>query len=42
MAAANTGLVEKPLTFTLPDLQRYEPMHQLVTLSCISNPVVAI
>ena len=34
-----TGLVEKPLTFTLPELQRYEPMHQFVTLSCISNPV---
>jgi DMSO/TMAO reductase YedYZ molybdopterin-dependent catalytic subunit len=34
-----TGLVDKPLTFTLPDLQRYEPMHQFVTLSCISNPV---
>jgi DMSO/TMAO reductase YedYZ molybdopterin-dependent catalytic subunit len=33
------GLVEKPLTFTLQDLQRYEPMHQFVTLSCISNPV---
>src|SRR5262249_31253986 len=33
------GLVEKPLTFTLEDLQRYEPMHQFVTLSCISNPV---
>ena len=34
-----TGLVEKPLTFTLPELQRYEPVHQFVTLSCISNPV---
>jgi DMSO/TMAO reductase YedYZ molybdopterin-dependent catalytic subunit len=33
------GLVEKPLAFTLQDLQRYEPMHQFVTLSCISNPV---
>jgi DMSO/TMAO reductase YedYZ molybdopterin-dependent catalytic subunit len=33
------GLVEKPLTFTRQDLQRYEPMHQFVTLSCISNPV---
>ena len=33
------GLVEKPLTFTLEDLQRYEPMHQFVTLSCISNPL---
>src|SRR5262249_54012947 len=34
-----TGLVEKPLAVTLQDLQRYEPMHQFVTLSCISNPV---
>jgi DMSO/TMAO reductase YedYZ molybdopterin-dependent catalytic subunit len=34
-----TGLVQKPLAFTLQDLQRYEPMHQFVTLSCISNPV---
>jgi DMSO/TMAO reductase YedYZ molybdopterin-dependent catalytic subunit len=33
------GLVENPAAFTLQDLQRYEPMHQLVTLSCISNPV---
>jgi DMSO/TMAO reductase YedYZ molybdopterin-dependent catalytic subunit len=33
------GLVEKPLTLTLQDLQRYEPTHQFVTLSCISNPV---
>jgi DMSO/TMAO reductase YedYZ molybdopterin-dependent catalytic subunit len=33
------GLVEKPVAFTLQDLERYEPMHQFVTLSCISNPV---
>jgi DMSO/TMAO reductase YedYZ molybdopterin-dependent catalytic subunit len=33
------GLVEKPVAFTLQDLQRFEPMHQFVTLSCISNPV---
>ena len=33
------GLVEKPLSFTLDELRRYEPMHQFVTLSCISNPV---
>jgi DMSO/TMAO reductase YedYZ molybdopterin-dependent catalytic subunit len=33
------GLVEKPLSFTLDQLQRYEPLHQFVTLSCISNPV---
>ena len=34
-----SGLVEKPLSFTLDQLRRYEPMHQFVTLSCISNPV---
>jgi DMSO/TMAO reductase YedYZ molybdopterin-dependent catalytic subunit len=34
-----TGTVEKPLSFTLDDLRHYEPMHQFVTLSCISNPV---
>jgi DMSO/TMAO reductase YedYZ molybdopterin-dependent catalytic subunit len=34
-----SGLVEKPLALTLEQLQSYEPMHQLVTLSCISNPV---
>src|SRR4029077_6907086 len=34
-----TGLVEKPLALTLDELRRYEPMHQFVTLSCISNPV---
>jgi DMSO/TMAO reductase YedYZ molybdopterin-dependent catalytic subunit len=33
------GLVEKPLTLTLQDLKSYEPMHQFITLSCISNPV---
>ena len=33
------GLVEKPLALTLDELQRFESMHQFVTLSCISNPV---
>ncbi len=33
------GFVEKPRSFTLDELRRYEPMHQFVTLSCISNPV---
>jgi DMSO/TMAO reductase YedYZ molybdopterin-dependent catalytic subunit len=33
------GLVEKPLTLTLDELRRFEPMHQFITLSCISNPV---
>ena len=34
-----TGLVEQPLSLTLEELRGYEPMHQFVTLSCISNPV---
>jgi DMSO/TMAO reductase YedYZ molybdopterin-dependent catalytic subunit len=34
-----TGLVERPLSLTLEQLRGYEPMHQFVTLSCISNPV---
>jgi DMSO/TMAO reductase YedYZ molybdopterin-dependent catalytic subunit len=33
------GFVEKPLALTLDDLKRFEPMHQFITLSCISNPV---
>ncbi len=33
------GLVEKPLSLTLEELRRYEPLHQFITLSCISNPV---
>ena len=33
------GLVEQPLSLTLEDLRRYEPMHQFITLACISNPV---
>jgi len=34
-----TGLVEKPVALTMEDLKRYYPMHQFVTLSCISNLV---
>jgi DMSO/TMAO reductase YedYZ molybdopterin-dependent catalytic subunit len=34
-----TGLVEHPLSLTLEQLRGYEPLHQFVTLSCISNPV---
>ncbi len=34
-----SGLVERPLALTLEQLQSYEPMHQFITLSCISNPV---
>ncbi len=33
------GRVEEPLALTLDDLRRYEPMHQFITLACISNPV---
>ncbi len=33
------GFVEKPLALTLDELKRFEPMHQFITLSCISNPV---
>jgi len=33
------GLVEQPLQLTLADLHGYEPLHQFVTLSCISNPI---
>lgn len=34
------GLVDNPLELTLADLRGgYEPLHQFVTLSCISNPV---
>ena len=34
-----SGLVEKSLSLSLDDLRRYDPMHQFITLSCISNPV---
>jgi len=35
-----TGMVRKPMVLTLDDLRNnYEPMHQFITLSCISNPV---
>ena len=33
------GLVQQPLELTLDDLRGYEPLHQFVTLACISNPV---
>jgi DMSO/TMAO reductase YedYZ molybdopterin-dependent catalytic subunit len=34
-----TGLVEKPLEFSLDDIRNYPPMHQFITLACISNPI---
>ena len=34
------GLVESPLAFMLDDLRgKYEPLHQFITLACISNPI---
>ena len=33
------GLVVKPITMTLDQLRSYEPMHQFITLACISNPI---
>jgi DMSO/TMAO reductase YedYZ molybdopterin-dependent catalytic subunit len=33
------GLVRHPTELTLAQLHAYEPMHQFVTLACISNPV---
>ena len=33
------GLVEKPLELTVAQIRSYEPLHQFVTLACISNPV---
>lgn len=35
-----TGLVDSPVEFSLDDLRNnYDPMHQFVTLACISNRV---
>jgi DMSO/TMAO reductase YedYZ molybdopterin-dependent catalytic subunit len=35
-----TGLVRNPVMLTLNDLRNnFEPLHQFVTLSCISNPL---
>lgn len=33
------GLVERPLEVTLNEIRSYEPMHQFVTLECISNTI---
>jgi hypothetical protein len=35
------GLVDQPLELTLDDLRHEEPLHQFVTLSCVSNPIGA-
>ena len=35
-----TGLVDNPMTFTIDDLKNgYDPVHQYITLACISNPI---
>ena len=33
------GMVDKDVTFTFNDLQRFEPIEKTVTLTCVSNPV---
>jgi DMSO/TMAO reductase YedYZ molybdopterin-dependent catalytic subunit len=33
------GLVERPRELSLREIRAYEPLHQFVTLACISNPV---
>ena len=34
-----TGLVGKPLVWTIDDIHARSPMHQFITLSCISNNI---
>jgi DMSO/TMAO reductase YedYZ molybdopterin-dependent catalytic subunit len=35
-----TGLVDNPMTFTIDDIKNgYDPLHQYITLACISNPI---
>ncbi len=33
------GLITKPVSMTLDEIRNYEPIHQFITISCISNPV---
>lgn len=33
------GLVDAPLELSLAELRAYEPVHQFITMACISNPV---
>jgi DMSO/TMAO reductase YedYZ molybdopterin-dependent catalytic subunit len=33
------GLVENPIELTLEQIRAYEPLHQFVTLACVSNPI---
>jgi DMSO/TMAO reductase YedYZ molybdopterin-dependent catalytic subunit len=34
-----SGLVDHPVQWSLEDIRQRTPMHQFITLSCISNPV---
>lgn len=33
------GMVDREVTYTFDDLQRFEPIEKTVTLACVSNPV---
>jgi DMSO/TMAO reductase YedYZ molybdopterin-dependent catalytic subunit len=33
------GLVDRPVELTLDQIRSYEPLHQFVTLACVSNPL---
>ncbi len=33
------GLVDAPREYTLQELRGYDPVHQFITMACISNPV---
>lgn len=33
------GLVDTPTEYTLGELRGYDPVHQFITMACISNPV---
>ena len=33
------GLVDRPRELTLDQIRAYEPLHQFVTLACVSNPL---
>jgi DMSO/TMAO reductase YedYZ molybdopterin-dependent catalytic subunit len=33
------GLVDRPVELTLSQIRDHEPLHQFVTLACISNPI---
>ncbi len=33
------GLVDTPKEYTLDELRAYDPVHQFITMACISNPV---